>query len=532
MTTQGLYLHWEGRRLYRQRIPAPRLLEPEAALSCGDNSPNKVIEGDNLQVLASLKTQYAGAVKFIYADPPYNTGNKDFRYSDRRTYDPDADDSDAVYVTNQDGGRHTKWLNFMAPRLSILCDLLAPTGAIMVSIDDNEVFRLGLLMDEIFGENNRVATFIWQKHQSRNNTAEHVSVSHDYILMYAKDKAQLTVRHVGIEPGAFQNPDDDPNGPWVSRDLSANHFYAAGKYEVTAPKGKVYGPTKGRYWALSEDNFHELDRKGEIWWGKNRNSRPRRKIYHTEEDPEAVPVTIWPAYEVGDNQEATREVRTLGFPDASQHSPKPVRLIERCIDLVCKPDEGALILDPFAGTGTTGQAVLDLNTRDEGNRQFIVIEQGGGSDRYARTLTAERIRRAIATEGYTNGGFTFFKTGRKIDRQAIVGLERDALASLICQADETGRGAGIARVGSYQYIIGKNQRAQAICLVWNGETDSEVTVEHLRAAAEEVTRAGLKRPFRIYGTFCLVGDTTSWKFCQIPDEILAQMHIIEDVGEG
>lgn len=532
MASRGLYLQWEGKRLYRQRIPTPRLLETVPELSVGTNSRNQIIEGDNLQTLASLKTQYAGAVKCIYADPPYNTGKRDFRYSDRRFRDPDADDTDAVYVSNQDGGRHTKWLNFMAPRLSILADMLTPDGGIMISIGDDEVFRLGLLMDEIFGENNHVATFIWQKHHSRNNTAEHVSNTHDYILFYAKDKGRLKVRHVGIEPGAFANPDDDPRGPWASRALSANHFYAAGSYIVTAPMGKKYGPTKGRYWSLSEENFHELDRKGEIWWGKNRNSRPRRKIYQGEEDPEAVPVTIWPAFDVGHNQEATQEVRGLGFDDASRHSPKPVRLIQRCIDLLCEPNEGALILDPFAGTGTTGHAVLDLNERDAGNRWFIMIEQGNGSDKYCRTLTAERVKRAVAAEGYPDAGFTFYTTGRKIDRRAIVGLERDALASLICQADETGKGMGINRLTGYDYVIGKNPRGQAICLVWNGEADSEVTKDHLRAAAIEVTAAGLKRPFRIYGTHTLVGDTPSWKFCQIPDEILAQMHIQEDLDEA
>jgi len=302
--------------------------------------------------------------------------------------------------------------------------------------------------------------------------------------------------------------------------LSANHFYAAGSYKVTAPKGKVYGPTKGRYWSLTEENFHALDADKRLWWGKNQNGRPRRKVFETETDPEAVPNTIWPAFEVGDNQEATKEVRALGFADASKHSPKPVRLIERCIELICQPNENALILDPFAGTGTTGHAVLALNEGDAGNRRFILIEHGNdGGDPYCRTLTAERVKRAIDQNGYPEG-FTFLATGGTMDRRAIVGL--------ICQADETGRGRGITRLSGYQYIIGKNSRNEAICLVWNGEDNSEVTKEDYRKAAEEVKAAGLKKPLRMYGGFTYVGDTASWVFRQIPDEILAQMHIQED----
>lgn len=534
MNSQGIFIQWEGKKLYRQRIPTPRLLEavPSLSVGKGDESGNMVIEGDNLHVLASLKAHYANSVKLIYADPPYNTGKQDFRYSDRRFNDPDADDTDAVYVSNADGGRHTKWLNYMAPRLWMMKDLLAPDGAIMVSIDDNEVFRLGMLMDEIFREENRIAVFIWQKHHSRNNSASHVSDTHDYILMYARDKAQLKVRPVEIVAGEFKNPDKDPKGPWLSRDLSANHFYAAGQYKVKSPGGKTFGPTKGRYWSVSEENFHDLDKvQKKVWWGKKGISRPRLKVYESEHEAEAVPNTIWPAFEVGHNQEATKEVRGLGFEDASNHSPKPVRLIQRCINLVCGPQEGAVILDPFGGTGTTGHAVLDLNEKDEGNRRFILIEQGNGDDKYCRTLTAERIKRAIAAGKYKRAGFSFHQTGRKLDRKAINSLERDAIIGLICQSDETGRGKGITRVPGYKYVVGKNHRGEAICLVWNGENNSEVTKDDLKKAAAEVTKAELKRPFRIYGTFCRVADTSSWKFCQIPDEILAQMHIQDDVEE-
>lgn len=209
-------------------------------------------------------------------------------------------------------------------------------------------------------------------------------------------------------------------------------------------------------------------------------------------------------------------------------NPKPVELLELILDYATSPK--SLVLDAFAGSGTTGHAVMSLNKRDGGNRRFIMIEEGKNGDKFCRTLTAERVKRAIKAYRYDEG-FLFYTTGRKIDRAAIVELERDSLISLICQADETGRGRGITRLHGYKYVIGKNHRSEAICLVWNGEVKGEVTKQHLKQAAAEVSTAGLKRPFRIYGTFCLVADTASWKFCQIPDEILAQMHILEDLED-
>lgn len=188
MYSQGLYLHWEGKRLYRQRVPTPRLLEPDLKLSVGNQSPNMIIEGDNLQVLASLKSRYAGQVDVVYIDPPYNLGKDDFRYSDKRFNDPDADDSDAVYVVKEDGGKHTKWLNFMAARLYMLWEMLKDTGVIFVSINDVELFRLGMLLDEIFGEENRVGTLVWNG--STDNNPTRIATEHEYILCYAKQITQ------------------------------------------------------------------------------------------------------------------------------------------------------------------------------------------------------------------------------------------------------------------------------------------------------------------------------------------------------
>ncbi len=181
----GMYLHWEGRKGYRTRMPAPRMLEPVPQLSYGDSSGNRVIEGDNLQVMVSLRSQYQGAIDVAYLDPPYNTGKKDFAYSDARFHDPNADADDMVYVNNEDGGRHTKWLNYLGPRLWLVWQLLAEHGVCFVSISDIELFRLGMLMDEIFGERNRLGVVVWR--QMADNNPTRVAVGHEYILCYAKN---------------------------------------------------------------------------------------------------------------------------------------------------------------------------------------------------------------------------------------------------------------------------------------------------------------------------------------------------------
>jgi adenine-specific DNA-methyltransferase len=194
----GMYLHWEGRRGYRTRMPAPRVLEPVPELSFGDDQNGRIIEGDNLQVMVSLRSQYQNAVDVAYLDPPYNTGKKDFAYSDRRFHDPNADADDLAYVNNEDGGRHTKWLNFLGPRLWLVWQLLAPHGVCFVSINDVELFRLGMLMDEIFGEKNRLGVLVWK--QAVDNNPTRIAVEHEYILCYAKRIEDVADRWQGIDP--------------------------------------------------------------------------------------------------------------------------------------------------------------------------------------------------------------------------------------------------------------------------------------------------------------------------------------------
>lgn len=553
----GLYLQWEGKKIYRQRIPTPRLLEHVKKYSHGVGSSNMLIEGDNLQVLASLMPRYSGQVDVIYIDPPYNLGKDDFRYSDRRFHDPNADDKDATYVSNEDGGRHTKWLNFIAPRLYMLWQLLhEESGVIFVSINDVELFRLGMVLNEIFGEDNWLGTIVWKGTTDNNPTR--IAIEHEYILCYAKSKDKVAARWTNSLSDAKQMMLDafyelkkeakstadlkrkfqqfaaaskaalgdlyryrhvDDQGPYAARRNMDNPGKPGHKYDVIHPITKKPCAMPFWGWRFSETTMGELIAENRVIFGKAETKIPELKFYLEEvEFPLRSVISL-------DARKGSNDLEALfGRRDVFKN-PKSVELLELLLGYTTRKD--SLILDAFAGSGTTGEAVMKLNADDAGKRRFILIEEGEGNDKYCRSLTAKRLKLASKTHGYEDG-FQFYQTGRRLDREAIVSLERDALASLICQADETGRGKGIMALPGHKYVIGRNHRAEAICLVWNGAADSEVTPEILQSVSREVSAAGLKRPFRIYGTFCRVGDTQSWKFCQIPDALLAQMNIVEE----
>jgi adenine-specific DNA-methyltransferase len=569
----GMYLHWDGRKNYRTRIPAPRVLEPVAALSCGDVSENKIIEGDNLQAMVSLRSQYRAMVDVAYLDPPYNTGNNDFRYSDRRFNDPNADFDDSVYVSNEDGGRHTKWLNYIAPRLHLVHDLLADHGVCFVSISDIELFRLGMLMDEIFGESNRLGIVVWK--QAIDNNPTRIVTEHEYVLCYAKAKEDLPPSWTGTSEvkewlldtykrlrdeakggvpalakayraairehveaytkdieahgkselvnlgRASRYNNVDEKGPYAAEDNTHNPKPGGYVYDVRHPGTKKICKKPSNGYRFPAERMKQLQEDGRLVFGKDETTLFKVKKYVEEmSGPLRSVISI-------DGRVGTNLLKRL-LPRAAERfpHPKPVELIQHFIDMA--GDTEALVLDPFAGSGTTAHAVLRLNHRDGGRRRFLLIEEGNPDDRYCRTVTAPRVKAAIKKEGLP-GGFAFLETGRKLNREAILDLERKAITSLIIQTDSTGAGRGIARIEG-KHVIGSNVRKEAICLRWNGRADSTVTTEVLREMFAEAKTLGLSRPLRVYGSTCVVGETDSFRFCQIPDEIIAALNL-EDEGD-
>lgn len=426
-----LGLVWE-----RDEIEADKVLNDDfvalsldTGLSHGEAPwDNLIIEGDNYDALRALRMTHKGAIRCIYIDPPYNTGNKDFVYNDR-------------FVDKTHRFRHSLWLEFMYRRLQLAKELLADDGVIFVSIDDNEVFRLGMLMDRVFGEDNFIANVIWQKVYSPKNTAQHFSDDHEYIVVYTKNRniwRPMPLPRSAEQDRAYKNRDNDPRGPWKPSDLSARNFYGAGTYSITCPTGRyIEAPPPGMYWRVSEKKFKELDGDNRIWWGKDGNNIPAVKRFISEVKQGVVPQTLWTYAEVGHTQDAKKELlEVLQFASSGDvfSTPKPVQLMERILRIASKP--GDTVLDFFAGSGTFAQAVAKLNAEDGGNRKFILVSSTEATEdapdkNLCRDVCAERVRRVLG--GYTNtkgqpveglgGGFAYLRTRRIPKHRLALKLE-------------------------------------------------------------------------------------------------------------
>ena len=377
----------------------PLVAHAEKGIGAPDLAGNLVIHGDNLAALKGLLPRYAGQVDLIFIDPPYNTGNEGWCYSDNVNSPIMREWLSTNPVDGEDLLRHDKWLCMMWPRLVLLRELLAERGSLWITLDDNEVHRARMVLDEVFGEDNFVATCIWRKNFSPKPGAKYFSEDHDYLLVVAKDKQawrpNLLERTEEMD-ARFDNPDNDPRGPWTSGDLSARNFYSEGTYAIDCPSGRrIEGPPPGTYWRVRKEKFLALDSDRRIWWGENGDNQPRLKRFLSDVKQGRVPQTFWNHTEVGHTQDAKRTLLEMGLirtqADGSM-TPKPVPLVERILELAAQED--SLVLDSFAGSGTTAHAVLKANAKDGGTRRFILVE---GED-YADTLTAERVRRAI--EGY------------------------------------------------------------------------------------------------------------------------------------
>ncbi|WP_297365970.1 site-specific DNA-methyltransferase [Thauera sp.] len=362
-------LDWLNKRQALQAAAAVpyRLIDVDAVH--GDPAAdNWLIQGDNLDALKALLPFHAGRVKCIYIDPPYNTRSAFEHYDDNL--------------------EHSQWLSMMAPRLELLRELLAEDGSIWVSIDDNEGHYLKVLMDEVFGRGNFIATAIWKKNHARNNSAQFLSADHDFVLAYAKKLSNWVPNKVDrteASDGDFWNPDNDPRGEWRRSDLTAAKPYNDGHYEVVGPYGDRFAPRANRAWSLSKETFDSLLADDRIWWGKTGRTFPFRKRFRSELG-QLVPTTIWLDDEVGNNREAKQEITRVFGRDMIFGTPKPERLVNRVLHIATNP--GDLVLDSFLGSGTTAAVAHKMG------RRYIGIEMG----EHAHTHCLPRLQKVIAGE--------------------------------------------------------------------------------------------------------------------------------------
>ncbi|HRI00888.1 MAG TPA: site-specific DNA-methyltransferase [Saprospiraceae bacterium] len=392
---QKLELTWIGKG--EEPKLEPRILIENPEYSYGDpDSDNMLINGDNLLALKALEQDYAGKVKCIYIDPPYNTGSAFEHYDD--------------------GVEHSLWLSLIRDRLKILHRLLAENGSIWVSIDDNEVHYLKIMMDEIFGRNNFIANNVWQKIHSTKNDAKYLSINHEYVLMYAKnfDKLELNLLPRSDEMNdRYKNPDNDPRGPWQSGDLVANEERTNGYYDVISPSGKVFNVPKGKHWVYAEERMKQMILENRIWFGVKGDAFPRKKRFLSEVQDGRKGNTWWESKDVGHNQEAKREVKSLNSKDVFG-TPKPERLIERVLMLASNPND--LILDSFLGSGTTAAVAHKMG------RRWIGIELG----EHAKTHCFPRLKAVVdgeqggiskAVNWQGGGGFKFYTLAPSLLKQ-------------------------------------------------------------------------------------------------------------------
>lgn len=406
---------------YHQLVPKKDLSLTEK-VSLHDNL---IIQGDNLKALKTLLPTYAGKIKCIYIDPPYNTGNENWIYNDN-VNSPMIKDWLGKVVDKEDLTRHDKWLCLMMPRLKLLRELLSENGAIFISIDDIEQHNLRTLLDEVFGTDNFIANIIWQKRTSPDSRVV-LGAGHEFITSYSKNYHLFyeTLKKLELsddQKRQFKNPDNDPLGPWVSSDFTAQGYRPNQMYEIVTPSGKKYSPPEGGCWKNIESVYKKLAKEGRMWFGNDGKGMPRRKTYLNEREG-SVPWTWWSNKEVGHNQEARKEIIEIFGKSSAFDTPKPVSLIKRILQIAT--DEDSIILDSFAGSGTTAHAVLELNKEDGGNRKFILVEQ----EDYANNITAERVRRVIkGVKSAKNenlkkglgGSFSYFELGNEIEMESIL----------------------------------------------------------------------------------------------------------------
>jgi len=387
------FLHWLTRDVdIRTATHTPyRLLEEVKEHSHGDrDTSNMLIWGDNLDALKALLPYYAGKVKCIFIDPPYNTKSAFEHYDDNL--------------------EHAKWLAMMYPRLEILRELLSEDGSIWVTIDDNEAHYLKVIMDEIFGRRNFITNAVWQKIHSIKNDTRLISVNHDLVIIYGKNSNALTFNllpRTSVMDGRFSNPDNDPRGSWSSGDLVANEPRINGNYIVKGPTGLEFTVPANKHWVYSQENLEAMIADNRIWFGAKGTAFPRKKRFLAEVQQGRRADTWWKSDDVGHNQEAKREIKQFNS-DEIFATPKPERFLQRVLTIATNPND--LVLDSFLGSGTTAAVAHKMG------RRYIGIEMGD----HAMTHCAPRLQKVIEGEqggiseavGWKGGGgFRFYQLG-------------------------------------------------------------------------------------------------------------------------
>ncbi|HMU63236.1 MAG TPA: site-specific DNA-methyltransferase [Nitrosomonas sp.] len=502
---QKLELTWIGKE-NRPKLEPRILLEDPAKsyhakhrITDGDIFDNRLIFGDNLLALKALEAEYSGKVKCVFIDPPYNTGSAFMHYDD--------------------GVEHSIWLSLMRDRLEIIRRLLSEDGSLWITIDDNEAHYLKVLCDEVFGRVNFVATIIWRKNYSPKSTAKHFSVDHDYIFVYAKIgeiwKPNPMPRSEK-QDRAYKNPDNDARGPWKPGDISARNYYSAGTYPIMTPSGReILGPPPGNYWRVSKEKFLEMDRDKRIWWGKDGSNVPAVKRFLSEVKQGMVPQTLWDYEFVGHTQDAKKEIVNL-FGNDVFGTPKPERLIQRILHLATNSKD--LVLDSFAGSGTTGAVAHKMG------RRWIMVELGDHCHthiipRLQKVIDGEDkggISEAVSWQG--GGGFRYYTLAPSLLQQDAYGqwvINKEYNAEMLVKALCKLEGFTYAPSDAHYWMHGHSTERDFIYV-----TTANLNHEQLQQLSDEV---GSERSLLVLCTaFRGPGDYPNLTVKKIPKQVLSR----------
>lgn len=599
----GIVMNYTGRTAPWQiiRLVKPKLNKIIKKHSVGEEKSqceNEIWDGENLSTMVTLYKD-RGQVDLIVTDPPYNTG-EDFRYNDKWDKDPNDPDLGDL-VPKDDGSRHSKWLKFMTPRIWMMREMLKPGGVIAICIDHRELFRLGMLMDEVFREENRLAVLNWQKSAAARPDNKHVSTSTEYVLVYGKDISRVrtaSLERSELDNKRYSNLDNDPDGDWREGNLTAKTYSVKDDYGIQSPfTGEIHYPAGNGAWRHPKRNVKEWmsewgttyeerdinDGRGPalmakaqkpgtitkkvascafarmkkdnwpfVWFGRDGLGRPRVKTYLEKIKKGKVPVSYWAdtdlrsdfsadvqldsaSWDYSESGRSADGVQELTSVVGSGHgftTVKPLKLFSKIIQLWCPPD--GLVMDPFAGSGTTAHAVLNLNAETGANRRFVLIEQGNTDkgDHYAKTLTADRVKRVI-TGDWSSGkrapldsGFRFIELKReKIDAAAVNALAREEMIDLLLTSywDKNEKAKAYLRrlpAGIHRHLFAVNPKNEGFFLIWDAaDQPSILNRDAFKRIVEEANAASLGARYHVYAA--LAPYTGSGiEFYKIPDSVL------------